>query len=98
MHIMLSWDISATGDRWQQINDQLLACIKPYSWVRPLHNTYVVQLISAEQRTSMTTALTNVAKTVPETVNFLMSPLMTGGGYQGWLPQDTWKAINLRVV
>ena len=98
MHVMLSWDISAVGDRWQQINEQLLACIRPYSWVRPIHNTYVVQILWAEQRTSINGALTNVAKNSLENVNFLLSPLMTGGGYDGWLPQDTWTSINQRVV
>lgn len=97
MHIAVSWDISAQNPRWGIINDLLLARIKPYSWVKPVNTYYVIKVLSAQQRVDITQALTQVAQSVPETVHFVVSPLMSGGRYDGYLPQNLWADLNERT-
>ena len=97
MHITLSWDISATGDQWKTINDNLREQLQGYSWVRPLSTFYIVKVNSAEQRDNLVDALISVIKQSHEKIHFVVTPLMTGGGYNGWLPQDLWDKINERT-
>lgn len=97
LHIAISWDISATDDRWTALNDQLLAVLKPYSWVRPLSTFYIVQIHTESARKTIQSALEAVAKAAPEQIHVLISPAMQGGRYDGYLPGDTWPQINERT-
>jgi len=38
-----------------------------------------------------------VVRTYRDLVTLVVSPLMTGGSYQGWLPEEMWKVINERT-
>jgi hypothetical protein len=97
MHVTLSWDISATGERWKAIDDQLVAAIKPHSWVRPLKTVYVVKLSSEAERKALQDRLVAVAQSVAENVRFLLTPLMSGGTYNGYLASDAWVKIAERT-
>jgi hypothetical protein len=97
MHIALSWDITASGPRWTTINDALREELKYYPWVRPLSTFYIVNISTGEQRDSIVDALTAVAKRFPEKIYFVVTPPMSGGGYNGWLPKDLWDKINERA-
>lgn len=96
-HIAISWDITATGDRWKVLNEQMLAVLKPYSWVRPLSTFYIVQIHNESARGAIQSALEAVAKAAPEQIHFLVSPAMQGGRYNGYLSRDTWPMINERT-
>ncbi len=41
MHFVVAWDISAKGDRWTAINNDLKSVIDKYSWARPLTTYYI---------------------------------------------------------
>jgi hypothetical protein len=97
VQVILSWDISAEGERWKEIDAALRDMIQPYSWVRPLKNVYVLKMHSVEQRNVLTKQMQDYARSSREKVYFLVSPAMTGGGFNGWLPKDTWGKINERV-
>lgn len=97
MHVTLSWDISAEGARWNEINEKLKAEIKNYSWVRPLKTVYVVKVASLEDRNSLTERLISVIKSNNYDVNVMVTPVMTGGRYNGYLPRDLWEKINERT-
>ena len=97
MHVTLSWEITATGDRWMQVNNALKAALKGYSWVRPLKTLYVVEVKSAQDRQELKDALLAVIKATPEKVNLVITPPMEGGSYTGWLPKDLWDKINQRT-
>lgn len=97
MHVAICWDISATGARWNAINEKLKAEIKSYSWVRPLGTLYVVKVTSTEDRDSLVDRLTAIVKNLPEKVHFVVTPTMSGGRYNGWLPKDLWDKINERT-
>ncbi|MGB3499185.1 MAG: hypothetical protein WBA49_13350 [Rhodanobacter lindaniclasticus] len=96
MHIVVSWDISASGSRLTEVNEQMRQALKGYSWARPLKSFYVVRVASEEQRKDIRDKLLAVAKSVAETVHFVVSPVMAGGRYDGYLPRDMWAKLNER--
>lgn len=97
MHVVISWEITATGDRWTAINTSLKEALKGYSWVRPLKTFYIVKVQSQEQRNELNATLVKVVKGTHERINFVMTPAMEGGSYSGWLPRDLWEKINQRT-
>jgi hypothetical protein len=97
VHVALAWNIIASGSRWNEINDKLEAVIKTHSWVRSFPSLYVVKVSSTEERDELVVKLTEIAKSVPEKVNFIITPVMTGGRYNGFLPKDLWDKINDRT-
>lgn len=97
MHVTVSWDISATGPRWLEINELMKGALKGYSWVRPLKSLYIVKVDSLEDRTALKDGLVNVVKSVDEKIHFLITPAMEGGTYSGWLPKSLWEKINQRT-
>ncbi len=97
MHIAVSWDISAQNPRWNVINELMLEKIKPYSWFKPVNTFYVIKVFSPQQRAEIVNALTQLAQSVPEQVFFVVSPLVDGGRYDGYLPQKYWEQLNERT-
>lgn len=98
MHFVISWDISAQGTEWTDLNDKMRAILKPYSWARPLTTFYVVNVPSQETWNKILAELSTFAKGHPNKINFIMSPLMQGGKYNGILPNNMWDEINKRSV
>lgn len=97
MHIAVSWDISAAGERWNKINDEMRECLKSYSWVKPLSTFYVIQVSSETDRSNIQSSLQKIAQKVSENISFVITPLMQSGTYTGWLPRQTWNEINART-
>ena len=97
MHFALSWDISASGDRWREINDAMKVLLKGYSWVKPLKTFYVIKVDAAEQREKLIDGLVEVVGRYSEAINFVATPVMSGGGYNGWLPSEMWEKIEKRA-
>lgn len=94
MHIAVSWDITDGPDR-TLISDRMIEVLKPYSWARPLTTYYVVDT-DVYGRQAIQDRLLEIGRTYPSRVRFLVSPLMQGG-YQGFLTQEQWNAINERT-
>ena len=97
MHIVISWDIKAEGDRWNKLDDALRKAIGPYSWVRPLTTFYIVKIPDPSYREIILNNMLGVAKPAPETIHIVISPVMSSGTYTGYLPQDMWQKINERT-
>jgi hypothetical protein len=99
LHFVLSWDISTPGfPPRDTIENEMLRPLAALQFVRPLTTFFVVQVSSQQSWNSLLEALTRVAQRYPGRVNFIMSPLMTGGIYNGFLPGNLWTAINARVA
>lgn len=96
MHIVVSWDISTGKPRWDEIDKRLKEGLSGYSWVRPLTTFYVVRINSEADRAAIRERLVTVARSVSETVHIVLSPAMSGGRYDGFLPKDTWPKLNER--
>src|SRR3989442_7762540 len=94
MHIAVCWYIGATGERHGLIDVAMKGALKGYSWVQPLGSYYVVKVGGEADRQKIQQSLLAVAKSVPETVHYVISPLIPAGLYTGYLPQDTWPKLN----
>jgi hypothetical protein len=94
---MLAWNIAATGERFRTINNQMKEAIRGYSWVRPLRAVYIIKIEEAEDRDVLHARLKKVVADVSEKVNYIISPPMEGGRYNGWLPRPMWGKINERL-
>jgi hypothetical protein len=97
MHFVLSWDIQAEGDEWSEVNKAMKLCLEGYSWVKPLSTFYIVKVSSQDEWEWIKEDLKEVAKNTDLTVHFVVSPLMDGGRYDGWLPKKTWPKIRKRT-
>lgn len=98
MHVAISWDITASGESWKQIDERMRTAIQRYPWVRPLSTFYVVQIGSESDRQILQNSLVAVAKSAGATVHFLITPAMLGGQYQGYVPADYWTKISARTL
>ena len=98
MHFILSWDINAEGTEWDKINSLLKDRIEEYSWVRPLRSFYIIRVSEPQDWHKIRDALIEVAKSSEIRIHFLIGPLMYGGEYDGWLPEDIWSAIEERIA
>jgi hypothetical protein len=98
MHTMLVWEVTAKSEvRRKQLNDALRAKLRGYSWVRPLASAYVVKVQSTEDRDELKKALVEVITSNPEKIHLIVSPVMEGGRYGGFLPKDLWDKLNQRT-
>lgn len=96
MHIVISWDISTKDQRWDEIDKKLREGLSGYSWARPLSTFYVVWIASEADRGAIRDRLVEVARSVTETVHIVLSPMMSGGQYDGFLPKDMWEKLKER--
>ena len=96
MHIVVSWDIKTAKPKWDEIDEKLKKCLEGYSWVRPLTTFYVVKTNAEADRTIIKDRLVAVAKGDSATVHIVVSPSMSGGRYDGYLPSDAWEKLNKR--
>lgn len=97
MHFILTYDIHASGDSRTRIEEGINQIIKQYSWVKPLTTTFIIQVNGQIEWNNIHQSLTTLAQNNQGTVNYIMTPLMQGGRYDGWLNQDLWNEINKRT-
>jgi hypothetical protein len=98
MHFVVAWEIKSEGARWQEIDNAMKEGLTGYSWVRPLRTLYVVSVKTQDSWDSFQKNLLNIAKKfLPNEVYFIMTPLMVGGSYNGYLPEDAWAKISIRT-
>ena len=98
MHFMVSWDIRGAGNNWTTVADQLTNQLGTYLEVDPLSTVYIVKTSSESGRSAILTKLEKMAESYKQSSNItvwiLASPLISGGSYSGWLPQDWWPKIQ----
>lgn len=96
MHFVLTYDIQATGDRRNSIEENLDQVIQEYAWVKPLPTTYIIQVYGQLDWNTILESLKAISRNNQGILNFVMTPLMQGGRYDGWLTQELWIEINKR--
>jgi hypothetical protein len=96
MHIVVSWDISNADDQHAELNKAMRGGLDGYSWARPLTTFYVVRVESESDRATIRDRLLKVAQTDSASITFVVSPVMAGGRYDGFLPSDMWEKLNKR--
>jgi hypothetical protein len=97
-HVLVAWEIKgATDERNKQLRTALKEQLKGYSWVRVLQDVHIVKIDSVEDRLLLKERLAGVAR-VEGNVNLILTPLMVGGTYSGWLPRQLWPKIRQRTA
>lgn len=97
MHFVLSYDIHLTGEPRTRIENLIQDTIKQYSWVKPLTTLYVMEVNDQSQWDSILKSITSIYENNKGSINFIMTPLMQGGHYNGILNQKLWEEINKRT-
>jgi hypothetical protein len=93
MHFIVSWDIKASEPLWTQIDNEMKGQLVNFPSLRPLTTFYVVKAQSQADWDNILRGLQTVASRYSG-VYFVMSPLMQGGSYNGWLPSDYWPQLT----
>src|SRR2546423_14215510 len=96
MHFVAAWDIKAQGQRKTEIDMALKACLSGYSSVSALPYLYIIKVNSQTDWDSIREKLVSVGRVYTSDVNFIITPLMNGGQYNGWLPKNLWPQIEER--
>ena len=95
MYFIVSWDIGTTEPAWSKIDEQLRNCFKGFQQIRPVNTFYMVKVANAQQYQAIYACLLKIAKdSTTVKVHFIISPLLTVSGWDGWLPQDRWPKIK----
>lgn len=94
MHFVLSYDLSATGERRSSIEERIDNILSPYRHVRRLTTFFIIHIQNEAQWEAIRSSLTALAQEIPETLHFIMSPAMSGGQYNGILQKGEWDEIN----
>lgn len=94
MHFVMSYDLSATGTRRTEIEEQMRTILSPYRYVRRLTTFYIIHVNNNNESETIRRQLSDLSNRIDERLHFIMSPLMEGGYYNGILPEDQWAEVN----
>ncbi len=94
MHFVLTYDLSATGERRAEIERQIDDVLHPYRHTRHLTTFYIIHVDTRQQWVDIRNQLQNLARSISEIFHFIMSPTMSGGVYDGFLITTEWEDIN----
>lgn len=83
MYIIVSWDISAEGQKWAEINNQMLHCLESFLHTKPVNTFYIVGVASEQHRQQIFGCLSNIRQLNNVSVEFVVSPLYTERGWLG---------------
>ena len=93
-HFIVTWEIYITGEKWDEVNDQLKACMAGYNIVKLLKTTYVVRLNEQQEYAEIHKKWSDIAEEYGGRVEFVMSPLMKSGQYAGYFRQEKWHKLT----
>lgn len=94
MHFVLTYDLSATGEKRAEIESRIENILSNHRHVKRLSTFYIVHVSNNIEWESIRSALTTLVNGISERMHFIMSPLMNGGMYNGILPTGEWDEIN----
>lgn len=95
MHFVLSYDLSAQGERRRQIETEIVGVLGQFRHIRRLTTFFIIHVDNQNQWEQIRQSLTEIARRIPEDFYFIMSPLMSLGRYNGFLHQQEWDEINV---
>jgi len=95
MHFALAIDILASEDRKKIIAEHIWnKILEKYKRAKRLGNFYIIKIDSQDDWKLILDSLTTYVNALEEKVHFIMTPIMTGGRYNGILKKDSWDFIN----
>lgn len=94
MNFVLSYDLSASGDRRSQIEQRINEILQPYPNTRKLSTFFIIHVNTRQDWIDILRNMENLSRGITESLHFIMSPLIDGGIYNGILRQTDWIDIN----
>jgi hypothetical protein len=94
MHFTVSWDIDAEGDLLKRINDLMMETLKRHATnvAEPLPKYLVVGVENEVKWQLILKMLKGICLMHKGKIRFVMSPVMTGGQYNGEIRD--WTKVN----
>jgi hypothetical protein len=93
MHFIVSWDLPAATVNRADFERQLENCFSNFQNNKPLTTFYIIRVENQADYSTILTSLQNVGRTIPG-FRLIVSPIMTGGRYDGLHSNDVWQLIN----
>jgi hypothetical protein len=94
MHFVMSYDLGASGERRQVVEEKISTILKPYRWAKRLTTFYIIEVQSTYEWQNILKQMQTLSNSIPESLLFIMSPPMKGGKYDGILKDGEWDFIN----
>ena len=95
MHFVMSYDLRVpAGTRRKELEQRIADVINPCKNVSVLSSFFIIHVDDKSDWERIRKGLTEISTGIKETFYFVMSPLMDGGKYNGWLPNESWGPIN----
>lgn len=71
MHVVVSWEISAAGQRWASINEELKKQLGAFAWAQPLATLYVVRVSGDDDRQYILSQMQRVRQAAAEDIKII---------------------------
>lgn len=93
LHALIVWSLRPDSDR-EIVEATLKGALAIYETITVFPNTVIIKVENTEDYKKIQDAVTSALKSLSPVPNFIMSPVMSGGRYQGLLPPTRWDEIN----
>lgn len=94
MNFVLTYDLKLEGQQRKNIEDRIDLVLQSYRYSKALPTFYVIHVDSFAQWEQILAGLTVIARELSGSFYFIMSPPVSGGRYNGYLPTTLWNTIN----
>jgi len=94
MHFILTYYFDCDQEKCNSINGEVLSILDKFEKVNTFQHTFIIQAKGQAEWNKLQQDLSNIANRHGCDFKFLMTPLMVGGFYNGWLPVGQWDKIN----
>jgi len=92
-HFLLSYHIDIEGEKCSILHKDISHTLSNYKSVNVFGDTYIVQIKKVTDWEDIRIALTDITRKNGCDCKFIMSPIIKGGYYNGWLQGNKWPEI-----
>ena len=97
MHFIFSYVLEASETQCNFLDDCLGKVIKDYQNVELFKGTYLVKLKNKSDWEKFRIRLTEITQDNGCDLQFIMSPIIAGGEYDGWLRKNKWDLSLIHI-
>ncbi|MGB5033883.1 MAG: hypothetical protein WBO76_17300 [Saprospiraceae bacterium] len=94
MHFLLSYQVDVQGDKCDIIHTDIQNVLSKYNKVKLFGETYIIQIRKVTEWEDIREGLSQITEQSGCDCKFIMTPIVQGGYYNGWLENNKWKQIE----
>ncbi len=94
MNFVMTYDLKLEGQERKDCEERIEMVLESYKYTKQLTTFFVVHIESYNQWDQILAGLSAIAKEVSGKFYFIMSPPVSGGRYNGYMPKASWNDIN----